>query len=390
MEALWQLLAAPVIRRWLAAAVLGQLAWCMAPIAMLVIGDQVLGSVAAGARLAGLLTLATAFCAPLWGRLMDVHGIVGALRRAAWLSAAGTLALAGILLIHVPAPVLGAPAIVLGAALAPMPAAFRALLPNLVERSQLAAASNLDAVRLEIALIGGPALVAGLSLIPAGGATLLLAGIAAASAACALAAGRLPEVPRRSAIRTSSGHRQRMVLGILAAALVFGLSGGLLETAVFADIDRRGASPAAAAGALALVGVGSAIGGLAAALRPPPASARTAGYLMAGYSAGTLLAATADPLWLVVSCLFAAGVPVAPVNSVGAMALERHTSATLHSTSFTLAAGGLTLGAGLGQLLGGTIIDTAGGRVAFLAAGLVPAALAGLLLARAADGRSGR
>lgn len=60
---------------------------------------------------------------------MDTRGIVRGLRWAGGLSAAGALAFTGVLLVPAPALVLGMHAAALGAVLAPMPAAFRALLP---------------------------------------------------------------------------------------------------------------------------------------------------------------------------------------------------------------------------------------------------------------------
>jgi MFS family permease len=411
VAALRHLLAAAVVRRWLAAALLGQLAWCMAPIALLAAGGTMLGSVSAGARLAGLLTLATAFGSPLWGRWMDAHGIVPGLRRAGWMSAAGAALLAAGLLGRASMLLLGLLAVVLGVALAPMPAAFRALLPSLVAPAQLPQASHLDAVALEVALVGGPGLVTGVLLLWDQGAPVVLGWVAALAAAAAVVLRRLPDrppptgdgrrspappAPVRSAVPERPNPAARsdqpsgwrvgwhpVAAGVVAAALLFGLSGGLLETAVFAEVAEIGATTAAAAGLLTLVGVGSAIGGGLAALRPPPVSARVGGLLLALHATGILLAAAAGgPLWLVAACLFAAGAPVAPVNSIGALALERHAPAGRHSTSFAAAAAALTLGAGSGQLLGGLTIDLTGPRAPFLAAALLPAALGLVLITR--------
>lgn len=411
MAALRHLLAAAVVRRWLAAALFGQLAWCMAPIALLAAGDTVLRSVSSGARLAGLLTLATAFGAPLWGRWMDAHGIVAGLRRAGWMSAAGAVLLAAGLLGQASTLLLGLLAVLLGVALAPMPAAFRALLPSLVAPEQLSPASHLDAVGLEVALIGGPGLVTGVLLLCDQGAAVALGWVAGLAVAAAVVVRRLPDrslpsgesrrppdppIPARSAAPEVASPATRadrpagrgrvgwhpVAVGVVAAALLLGLSGGLLETAVFAGVADAGVATAAAPGLLALIGVGSAIGGGLAALRPPPVKARAGGLLLALHSAGVLLAAGAGPVWVVAACLFAAGMPVAPVNSIGALALERHVPAERHSTSFTVAAAALTLGTGCGQLLGGVTIDLAGPPAAFLAAALLPAALGLILIVR--------
>jgi hypothetical protein len=374
------LLSLPSVRRWLGASIMGRLASAMAPVAMLAIGDTALGSVAAGARLAAIVTMAVAVFGPIRGRQLDALGVTHGLRRAGWQSAVA-VGVFGAMLQWRPDPaVLNTLSVVLGVALAPLPAEFRALLPDLVADHQLPAASNLDAVAFEVALIGSPAIVA-LLLWLASGSVLVVAAVAAAAAASAVLATGLPDRSGTTLVVEPAGlawHDAGLV-GKLGVALLLGLSGGLLQAGIFSDAERIGASATLAAGLLTVIGLGSALGGVIAAIRPPPASARTAGVLLAGYGAALLATTLSAHVWLLAAFLFAAGLPVAPVNSVGAVLLERRLPPSRRTTGFTIAASVLTLGTGLGQATASITVQAAGATTTLAGAALIPL-IAGLTL----------
>jgi hypothetical protein len=359
---------------------LGRLASAMAPVAMLAIGDAELGSVAAGARLAATVTMAAAVFGPIRGRQLDALGVTRGLRRAGWQSAV-TAGVFGVMLQWHPHPaVLSALSVVLGVALAPLPAAFRALLPDLVADRLLPAASNLDAVAFEVALIGSPA-IAALLLWLASGSVLVVAAVAAAATASAVLATGLPDRRGTKYVVEPAGlawHDAGLV-GVLVVASLVGLSGGLLQAGIFSDAERTGASATLAAGLLTVIGVGSALGGVIAAIHPPPARARAAGVLLAGYGAALLATTLSAHTWLLAAFLFAAGLPIAPVNSVGAILLERRLPPSRRTTGFTMAASVLTLGTGLGQATASITIRAAGATTTLAGAALIPL-LTGLTL----------
>lgn len=364
--------------RWFAAGVLGRLTAAAAPIAMLVVGSQTYGSLPVGARLAAVVSVAMAVLAPIQGRRLDRRGVSRGLRAALWQSTLAGAALAAVVYLRAGAPWIDLMAALLGLTVAVVPAGFRTLLTEVVDdRSLLAGASNLDAVGFEISLISAPLVVAAVAALSQP-AVVFLVGAALTGASAVM-------VPGARGIEQQKGAPRPWKLplpGVMTVALLLGVSGGLLEPAVFARVEEIGSSESVAAVLLAVVGVGSALGGIVASVRSPSATPSIAALLLAWHGLAVAALVPGGRIWTLAVGLFAAGVPIAPLMAIGATVLDRRVPTGQRSTAFALAGSAIALGTGIGQALAGSLL-TAGATVGvFLAAAgvaLVTAATMGQL-----------
>lgn len=363
--------------RWFAAGVLGRLTAAAAPIAMLVVGSQSYSSLPVGARLAAVVSVAMAVLAPIQGRRLDRRGVSRGLQTALWQSTLAGAAMAAVVYLRAGAPWIDLMAALLGLTVAVVPAGFRTLLTEVVDDRSLASASNLDAVGFEISLISAPLVVAAVAAVSQP-ALIFVVGAALTGASAVM-------VPGARGIEQQKGAPQPWKLplpGVMTVALLLGVSGGLLEPAVFARVEEIGSSESVAAVLLAVVGVGSALGGIVASVRPPSATPSIAALLLAWHGLAMAALVPGGRIWTLAVGLFAAGVPIAPLMAVGATVLDRRGPTGQRSTAFALAGSAIALGTGIGQAPAGSLL-TAGATVgAFLAGAgvaLVTAATMGQL-----------
>lgn len=363
--------------RWFAAGVLGRLTAAAAPIAMLVVGSQSYGSLPVGARLAAVVSVAMAVLAPIQGRRLDRRGVSRGLQTALWQSTLAGAGMAAVVYLRVGAPWIDLMAALLGLTVAVVPAGFRTLLTEVVDDRSLAGASNLDAVGFEISLISAPLVVAAVAAVSQP-ALIFVVGAALTGASAVM-------VPGMRGIDQQKGAPQPWKLplpAVMTVALLLGVSGGLLEPAVFARVEEIGSSESVAAVLLAVVGVGSALGGIVASVRPPSATPSIAALLLALHGVAVAALVPGGRIWTLAVGLFAAGIPIAPLMAVGATVLDRRVPTGQRSTAFALAGSAIALGTGIGQALAGSLL-TAGttARVFLSGAGvaLVTAATMGQL-----------
>lgn len=357
--------------RWFFAAVVGRLSAAMAPIAMLVVGSQVYGSVGVGARLAAVVSISTAVLAPLQGRRLDRRGPARGLRVALWLSSLAGLAMAGAVHGRLEAPWIDLMAVGLGLSLAVIPAGFRALLSRIVDDHSLGRASNLDAVGFELSLISAPVVVAGVAALSQPAVLFAVGAVLTGVGAVMVPAGGPLEEES-----VPPPWRRLPAPWVMTAALLLGVSGGLMEPAVFARVAEMGRSESLASLLLAVVGVGSALGGIVTSIRSPSATAAVAGRFLALHGLAVVAVAFGAQAWTLAVWLFLAGVPIAPLMAVGATLLDRRVPMAERSTAFALAGSAIALGTGLGQALAGYLISKAVTTTLFLAAASVALATA--------------
>lgn len=260
-----------------------------------------------------------------------------------------------------------------GAVWAPLIATPRALLPDIVHRARLPWASGIEAASVEVALVLAPlagALLGGWgpAAVPAVAATLLV-----------VSALLLP-TPADTGRSTSTGQPlvSRRVLALSGLALLLGLSGGLMEPGLAALPSAPFGELAGNAILFVAVGLGSAAGGLTAARRAWPHRPTHAVPLFALHAGALAGAATTDgPVQL--GLLVAAGLPVAPLQSLAALHLDRWVGPGRASETFGLVAMALTLGTGLGQAITAQVAGQLAPRHLVLLAALPPV-LAALLV----------
>lgn len=338
----------------------------MAPIAMLVVGSQAYGSVGVGARLAAVVSISAAVLAPVQGRRLDRHGPAPGLKATLWLSSLVGLAMALAVHRRIEAPWIDLMAAGLGLSLAIVPAGFRALLTQIVDDHSLRRASNVDAVGFELSLISAPVVVAAVAALSRPSVIFLAGAVLTAGGAVMVPAGAREE--KRS---DQPPWRQLPAPWVMTAALLLGVSGGLLEPAVFARVAEIGRSESLASLLLAVIGVGSALGGIVTSVRDPSATAAVAGRFLALHGVAVVLVASAAQAWTMAVWLFVAGVPIAPVMAVGATLLDRRVPMRERSTAFALAGSAIALGTGLGQALAGYLISNGVTTGLFLASACV-------------------
>jgi hypothetical protein len=333
---------------------------------MLVVGSHTYGSVATGARLAAVVSISTAVFAPLQGQRLDRRGPARGLKSVLWLSTAmGTVVAVGAHF-RVATPWIDVAAGGLGLSLAVIPAGFRSLLTHLVADQDLDRASHIDAVGFEISLIGAPLVVA--AVAAAASPSFVFAVGSVLTAAGAVIVPAIPHAGSEQGVRL---WRQLPAPGIVAAALFLGVSGGLWEPAVFARVEELGRSESVAAVLLAVVGLGSALGGTLAALRSPAARSTTAALLLSLHGIAVLGASLSGQVRSLAVWLFLAGTPIAPLTAVGASLLDRRVRLGERSAALAIAGSAIALGTGIGQALAGWSISTATTTGTFFAAAAV-------------------
>lgn len=363
-------------RRWTLASFLARLPATMTLLALVLAGERVTGSVAIGAQLAGVAT-GVGGLAALWrGRRLDRAELRGGLQRACLLLAAVLAAEAAAVALRAPVGLLFALAAVHGLASAGILGGFRALLPAVTPPALRARANVLDAVGIEVAFVSGPALAGILALVtgPAG----VLALMAAAAVAAVAVSASLPRHESVSSAGLASPLSVPAARVVYALTLAIGFTFGVFESAVPARLPELGMSVTSAGPMLALIAAGSAVGGLLAArsaesqVDPVP---RTTLLLAALGLLIVPLALLGVPVALGVA-LFAAGMPIAPLNGIGALVLSKRVPAGRQAEGFAAFSASILIGAGLGQLTAGRLLDAVGPQRLLEGAGVVPLLLA--------------
>jgi len=380
LRALWAL---PGWRRWLLASFLARLPLTMTLLALQLAGQEATGSLAVGAVLAGVATGTSGLAATLRGRRLDRGELRGGLRRAAAGTAAVFLAQAAALSVGAPVAVLFVLAAVQGVVGAAVQGGFRALLTPVVPRALLARGSTLDAVFVEAAFVAGPALAGVLALVI--GARGVLVAMAAAALAAAVVTGGLPRVPPAPAGGGAAAPwRSRAALAVYALTLAGGLTLGMLESAVAALAEDLGVAAALAGPLLTLTAVGSAVGGIVAAGRITTGGpvVGPAAALFAAMGVLLLPVAGAPSIVLLGAALFLVGIPIAPLNALGALRLQVTIDPGRQAEGFATYTAAVLIGAGLGQALTGLLLAPLGARGLLAAAVAVPIAATAALVAR--------
>lgn len=283
----------------------------------------------------------------LWpvGRVLDRVGQWRGLRLAMLAGSGSMVLLAAAVWRAWPRPTVLAVATISGIAWSAVVAAPRALLPAIVGPSRMPWASGMEATSVEVALIVAP--LAGAVLGQLGPAVT-----AAAGAGLLVVAATL--LPRSAEIWRPTAYGRpvvaRPVFAIAGLGLLLGLSGGLMEPGLAALPSAPFGDLAGNALLFVAVGVGSATGGLMAARSAWPSRQVHSVPLFALHAVALAGAATTGGL-LRLGLLVVAGLPIAPLQSLGALLLDRYAEPTRTSETFGLAATILTLGTGLGQAI---------------------------------------
>ncbi|CAN5153717.1 hypothetical protein BH23ACT9_BH23ACT9_26260 [soil metagenome] len=377
-------------RRWAIVNLFARLPLTMNLLALVLVGEAVTGSLGTGAMLAGISTFCAGFSAQWRGRRLDRVELRKGLRGDLLLSS-------GVVAVMCVAVVLSAPVWLLalvaggqGVAYAAVLGAFRALLIPSVPPEDIEAANAIDAVFVEVAFIAGPALAGALALlIPPVGVLVLM------SVAFAIAAAMLSWLPTRHPLTgdpSAAGPSPLFTRGatvIYSLTLFIGLALGAWEAAMPARLAAFGLQPAAAGPLLALTAAGSGVAGLFAANQTDPLRR---GRIMGGtlallFALAFLPTALAPSLLLLGVALFVIGVPIAPLNALCGLALQRIIAEPRQAEGFAMYPAMVLIGAGTGQIMAGVLLARISAEILILGIAAVPA-LVGLVVLAAALRRS--
>lgn len=352
------LLRRPLFRRWAAANLFARLPLTMNLLVLVLVGEAVTGSLATGATLAGILTFTTGALAQPRGRLLDRTDLRAGVRRDLVLSAATVLAMVAAVLLQTPIWVLGLLAAAEGVATAAVLGGFRALLVPAVPAEDIEPANALDAVFVEVAFVAGPAVAGAAALIVGPVGVLVLQ--AAAFAVSAWLTGALPtRMPMADVTQSGPAPvRTRGAGSVYVLGLGLGLTLGGWEATMPARLESFGFEPATAGPLLAFTALGSGLAGLVAANQRDPLrrGRMMAAILLLAFGVAMVPTAVAPTLVLLAAALFAVGVPIAPLNALAGLTLQRTVAAPRQAEGFSLFPAVILIGAGAGQALTGQLL----------------------------------
>ncbi len=353
------LFADPQLRSAVLASIPGRLPIGIAGFAILLLVQHKTNSFALAGVASALYVLGLASVAPLLGRIIDRAGPNALLRACAIIYPAMLIALTGLVVLNAHALIIALCAFVAGAALPPVTICMRTLYPRvLTDPALLQTAYSVDSVIVETVFVIGPALAA--LFLAYGfpeGAVLLAALSAAAGTAWFTRAAVIRdwEVRPRGAAPRASVFGEPGLVVLYIATIFYSVAFGLYEVGVTAYATKRGA-PAAAGIALALASFGSAAGAFAYGAWHWQAPLRKQFIITLGLmSAGSLIVAPIDNLYLFVAANIAAGFPMASVIATQSLLLSRLAPQGMLAESFTWGGtcllGGISGGLALGGLL---------------------------------------
>ncbi len=267
----------------------------------------------------------------------------------------------------------------LGAGMAMTSPAYQALIPELVPRAQLAAASALGAVSMNLARAIGPA-IAGLLISQVGTAAVFAINAASFVAFCLVLLlwkrDQTVEVGERERfgpalraggrfVRHSSVVRRlllRAVLFLLPAIIVWALLPLIAA-------DRLGLGPSGYGGLLAALGVGAVVGVLLLPRMRQNMSPNALLALSTGFFAvSTAVVGTADHLWMVLAALFPAGAAWVGVLSMMNATLQLFLPAWVRGRALAIYQITFFGAQAIGAFAWGLVAERAGLTTAFLAA----------------------
>lgn len=378
----------PAAIRPFLAAVLGRFPIAMNGLGMVLLIEQVRGAYSIAGIVTGSFALATAVGAPIWGRLMDLHGQPRILVPTAAISGLATAGLSLSTVAGAPDAFLMALAMLAGLTFPPVSPAMRAAWRSIFSHeSSRRLGYALDASAVELIFVLGPlllSLLAGVTppqvpLIVSAG--MLVTGTwlySATSAARAHYRGRAviraaPAPPLPDLASAVEGERidrtPRTALsapgiaGVLAVSLLMAVGFGQLDTSIVATAGTVLGSTTRLGFLFLFIAGGSALGGIVYGARSWPGTdpSRLA-VLMSAFAATLvpwpfLLQTPRPPLPLLFTLLFLTGLTIAPSLIIFQGLLDRLSPRNRMTEAQSLLSASQTTGVAAGTAVAGFTID---------------------------------
>lgn len=376
------LLSQPDLRRSFVASVIGRLPIGILGLAILLTTQATSGSFGVAGAVAASYLAGLAAMAPVLGRLIDRNGPTRVMAVCTGLFPAALLALVAGLSLNAPSWTAFVFAALAGASFPPITVTLRTFMrQRLMEEAQLSTAYSLESVLIETIFIVGPALVAVFVAYLNASAAVVFA------AACGLLGAFLfARSPALRHWRIEDRHRATLFgplavpgfMPLLLIVLAYSGAFGLLEIGVTAFASESG-HRALAGLILALMSVGSALGGLAYGSRTWRLSLdRQFGWALLLMGAGIAVLGLAKHVALFTALGVVAGIVMAPALIMQSMLVARIAPSRHATEAFTWSTSCLLTGVGLGLSGGGLLLERASSTAVFVCAGGV-AAVAGTL-----------
>jgi hypothetical protein len=262
---------------------------------------------------------------------------------------------------------------------------MRSLWNALIEDAELRqTAYALVAIVFEVSVMTAPVLVAGVAAAASPSAAVL------ASAACAVGGALVFAATRASHEWRGAVHEVGWLGPVTAVGMrivfvamgAFGAALGVLQVAVPAFAGDHGSVELGGV-LLGALSAGSLAGGIVYGARSwPGAPAVRLPVLLLVLGAALALLAVADRPLVLAALLFAAGLVVAPVATVGSTLLDTVAPAGTATEAFAVMIMGIVAGNAAGNAIGGALVEDASFAAAVACAGAVAAAGAGWTVVR--------
>jgi MFS family permease len=342
-------------QRWTLSSFLARLPMSMSLLGLVLAGQAATGSLATGAKLAGVSTFCAGLFGPLRGRLFDKREMRGALQRSCLVCSAALGAMAVCVVVKVHVVVLYALCVVLGYSLSGMWGGFRALLVVATQPLSLRRAHFFESLMNEVSYGIGPLLVTALAVV--GGAIAVLSGMAAVAFLAGVSLIGVVRLEPRPRARTHLLRQRRDIRALAAAAFCLGLGFGTFESNVTQRMPQYGLSASVGGVFLLLLAMGSMIGGLYVSLRPVKRQ-HTAlkASVMFGVFALAMLPSTLAPTGTAYgACLLFASLMLVPISGLGSSEVEARIGESQRAEAFSSVQAAATIGGGVGGFLNGVL-----------------------------------
>lgn len=355
-------------REFLPIAFLARLPGSMTQIGTVILVSTETGSLASAGLVAGALGVGAAIGGPVIGALADRTGQRTVMLVASALNALSTLALVFLVLGGASLPLTLATAFLAGATIPQIGPLVRSRWVTMTGGGEnLGTAMSYEGAADESAYVLGPAVVSILAAIASPAAAVVVAAVLVGIFGIWVSVHpTVSAAPRRLAGSTSTAvWKSPAVLAISAIGLTIGTFFGGMQTGT-ASLAAAAGAPGSAGLIYALLGLGSAIAGLATSALPARFSLPD--RLVASVGGMALLV---SPLLLIDSVaallvgLFFLGAAVGPAMITLYSLSERAVPADRSSSAMTLLASGVVIGYSIGSTLGGRLAENYGSSAAF-------------------------
>jgi MFS family permease len=387
------LLRQPEVRRQAASGLLAQVTQGASGVGIILVVRQHTGSLALAGAVVGALSVAAGIARPMQGRLIDRRGAAGVVAGTGLVHAAALAAIVAAAAGPAPGAVLVLCGVVAGISLPPISSAMRVGWGQRIAADERTAAYSLVYLVQELAILGGPLILAAIiAAVDAAAAVLVIAVITAVGGLWFASVTTSPADGGPEAMMSSVDVlRSRGVQLVVGIALLLGGVIGALEVAAPA-LALAHHQPAASGLLIAALSIGG-IGGAAvyAGRRWRPEATRRLVVLLACLTITVALAGLPTALVLVGALLLFSGVAINPSLTTISLLVDRHVPGGAAAETFGWLSTGIAGGTGAANAIAGAVTQHGGSaRPAFIVAAVAAAAATALAaVSRATLGSSG-